>query len=275
MLAVASRNDSAEGSKLFLVPPVAAQQDRSDGKSDADLVASFLAGHARAPAMLWDRYFPFVRRILQRSMGPGQDLEDLVQEVFLRLFRKLPTLRDPALLKGFILVIATRVVQTELRVRWFRRWLGLFEDGTVPDRAAQEGDDHDAREALGRFYRLLDGLSPQHRTAFVLRYVEGLELTEVAAAVDVSLATIKRWLPRIARRVFSQANNDPVLANYMANANPFAVSPQADAGDDETTFAGASGDSDGLDGDGLDRDFGDDEGGASAVARTKRGVTKK
>jgi RNA polymerase sigma-70 factor (ECF subfamily) len=152
-------------------------------------------------------------------VGPAEDVEDLVQEVFLRLYRKLDSLRDPSSLRSFVLCITTRVVQTELRVRWFRRWLGLSSDGELPDHAA-EAPDLEARDALARFYRILDRLSAKHRSAFVLRYVEGLELTEVAGAMGVSLATIKRWLPRVSRRVFAQAVGDPMLALYVGARQP-------------------------------------------------------
>jgi RNA polymerase sigma-70 factor (ECF subfamily) len=202
---------------LYLVGPKVA-----DELTDAELVAAFLRGEERASGLVWNRFYPFVRRILFRAVGPGQDVEDLVQEVFLRLYRKLPSLRDPASLKSFILAITSRVVQTELRVRWFRRWLGLFDDGDMPEHAADDTD-LDAREALDRFYRILDSLNPKHRAAFVLRFVEGLELVDVAAALGVSLATIKRWLPRIAKRVFSQAQRDPLLAGYVMSANPSVV----------------------------------------------------
>jgi RNA polymerase sigma-70 factor (ECF subfamily) len=190
--------------------------------SDAELVDAFLRSDLRAPSALWDRFYPLVRRVLARAVGPGQDVEDLVQEVFLRLYRKLPALRDPSSLKSFVLSIATRVVQTELRVRWFRRWLGLFDDGELPEHAADDTD-LEAREALDRFYRILDRMSAKHRTAFVLRYVEGLELVDVAEALGVSLATIKRWLPRIAKRVFAQAERDPILRAYIGGPNPMVV----------------------------------------------------
>jgi RNA polymerase sigma-70 factor (ECF subfamily) len=157
-----------------------------------------------------------VRRILFRGLGPGQEIEDLVQEAFLRLFRKLPELREVEACRGFVVTITTRVLQSELRSRWLRRWLGLSADGTVPERA-DEGVDLEARDALARFYGLLDRLSAPQRTAFVLRHIEGLELTEVAAAVGVSLATIKRWLPRITRRLHAQAAGDPLLRMYLAD----------------------------------------------------------
>jgi RNA polymerase sigma-70 factor, ECF subfamily len=191
-------------------------------RRDADLVAGFLRGESAASAEIWQRCYPTVRRIAFRAMGPGQDLDDLIQEVFLRLYRKLPSLRDPSSLRAFALAITLRVVKGEQRMRWLKRWLGLFEDGRVPDRPA-EGTDLEAREVLTRFYGILDGLSQKHRMAFVLRYVEGLELTEVAAALKISRATIKRWLPRIVRRVSAQAERDPLLAPYVNKDGSFVV----------------------------------------------------
>lgn len=206
--------------RLYLVPGAPPQAPRA--LDDGALVQAFLRGEGRASSEIWDRFHPLVRRILFRAVGPGHDVDDLAQEVFLRLYRKLPSLRDPGSLRSFVLAITTRVVQGELRVRWVRRWLGLFDDGEMPERPSDDAD-LEAREALDRFYRILDRLSPKHRAAFVLRYVEGLELADVADALDVSLATIKRWLPRISKRVFMQAERDPVLAPYLSPDGPLVV----------------------------------------------------
>jgi RNA polymerase sigma-70 factor, ECF subfamily len=196
--------------KLSLVPDVGLE-----GARDEDLVLACMRKQAGAQAALWDRYYPIVRRTVCRASGPGRDVDDAIQEIFIRLFRKLPGLRDPSALRAFVLSITVRVIKSEQRARWVKGWLGLSPDGDPPDRANDPAD-MDAREALARFYAILDRLSPRHRTAFVLRHVEGLELTDVAAALDISLATIKRWLPRIAHRVFSQAQADPLLAPYLA-----------------------------------------------------------
>src|SRR5215831_5185230 len=170
-----------ERMRLYLVAPGAVPES-----SDGDLVGAWARGAASAPAAIWDRFYPMVRRVLCRSLGPRQDVEDLVQEVFLRLYRKLPALRDPTALRGFVLSITMHVVQTELRNRWIRRWLGLSDDGTLPDVAADDPDpDHEGREALRRFYAVLDRLSAGDRAAFVLRHVEELELVDVAGALRV------------------------------------------------------------------------------------------
>jgi len=201
--------------RLYLVRDAAKSEPR-----DADLVAAFLRKDVWAPAAIWGRYYPLVRRIAFRASGPGRDVDDIVQEVFLRLYRRLPGLRDPAALRAFVLAITVRVIKGDQRVRWLKRWLGLFQDGDAPEDLDGDGGgtDHEAREALARFYAILGRLSPEHRTAFVLRYVENLELADVAVALGVSLATIKRWLPRIAQRVFAQAKGDPALAPYLDRA---------------------------------------------------------
>jgi RNA polymerase sigma-70 factor (ECF subfamily) len=197
---------------LFLV----GEAGRRPDKSDAELVAAFLRDDPGAAADVWERCYPTVRRIVFRLTGPRQDVDDLIQEVFLRLFRQLRGLRDPAALQAFVLAISVRVVKGDQRGRWLKRWLGLFQGGEIPERETRDAD-LDAREAIAHLYRILDGLSPQHRAAFVLRQVEGLELAEVSAAIGVSVATVKRWLPRISRRVFSQAKGDPLLAGYLVS----------------------------------------------------------
>ena len=191
---------------------------------DIELVAAFRmdASKASASAAVWDRYYPLVRRVLARAIGPQHDVEDLVQEVFLRLYRKLPGLRDPTSLRSFVLAITARVLQGELRTRWVRRWLRLWDDGETSEQPATDVD-REAREALSRLYRILDGLAPRHRAAFVLRYIEGLELVDVATAIGVSLATVKRWLAKISGRVLAQASRDPVLAPYLQEGRGSAL----------------------------------------------------
>jgi len=212
---------------LSLVPDV---EGRFDVMRDEDLVRDCLRQRAGAQAALWDRYYPIVRRLVSRASGPGREIDDAIQEIFIRLYRKLPGLRDPSALRAFVISITVRVIKSEQRGRWIRRWLGLSSDGEPPDRAGDPVD-LEAREALARFYEILDRLAPRHRTAFVLRHVDGLELTEVAAALDISLATIKRWLPRIARRVLSQAQSDPRLTPYLARGGAAPYGSQGEKGE--------------------------------------------
>jgi RNA polymerase sigma-70 factor (ECF subfamily) len=181
---------------------------------DAGLARAAMEGHAGAPAAVWQRYAGLVTGLLRRSLGPGADVEDQVQETFVQFFRDVKKLREPSALRAFLIGVATRVARSELRRRRLRRWLMLTDSGTLPDDAGASAD-AEAREAVRRLYALLDGLDDRSRVLFVLRYVEALELTEVAAALKMSLATLKRSLAKVSARVYAMAAGDPLLAAYL------------------------------------------------------------
>jgi RNA polymerase sigma-70 factor (ECF subfamily) len=188
---------------------------------DAALVRALIAGEPDAPRALWRRFAPLVFRILRRTLGPGQDIEDLVQEIFFCVFGKVSALREPAALRQFVLSIAAITARNEIRRRWLRRWSRLASKENVGKEPAFDVD-MDAREALRRFYGVLDRLSADHRTLFVLRFMEGLSLRDVAAASGMSLATAKRRLARARARVRLLVERDPILCDYIT-ADAFSL----------------------------------------------------
>ena len=185
---------------------------------DAELARMAAAHDPRAAAILWDRYSTLVRGILRRSLGPSADVEDLVQEAFLGLFRTLSGLRDPDALRSFIVGTALRVARSELRKRRVRRWLSLTPTGALPENENATTTDPEARRALKRLYEVLDKIDDRGRLAFTLRFFEGYELTEVAEALGCSLATTKRALAKAQERVNAIVKSDPLLAPYAARS---------------------------------------------------------
>lgn len=183
--------------------------------TDAELVRALRADNPAAPAMLWSRCAPSVGRILAKALGPGLDIEDLTQEVFLRVFVRLPSLRDPSALRAFVLAVAMNVLKWELRRRWVGRKVRVSVTGTLPDIEATSADT-EARHALRRCYRILDSLPATERLAFVLRYMEGMTIEEVASALSVSISTAKRWVNRGAAKIADQVADDADLRNYFA-----------------------------------------------------------
>jgi RNA polymerase sigma-70 factor, ECF subfamily len=181
---------------------------------DKALAQALLTAQPGAANELWHKYEPMVRRMLARAMGPDREVDDLTQDVFLTFFDKLPGLRKPESLRSFLISVTTFTIRAELRKRWVRRIMRLTGDGQIPE-PTEEGPDRDEREALSRFYKILDRLSADDRTAFALRFVEGLELLEVAEAMNISLATLKRRLGPIYERVTAQVKLDPLLCSYI------------------------------------------------------------
>jgi RNA polymerase sigma-70 factor, ECF subfamily len=184
---------------------------------DADDVALVLAlrrGDAGAELEAWNRFSPRVDGTLRRMLGPAGEREDLLQEVFIRFFRRVGTLREPAAVRGFLTGICLRVVQGEIAGRRRRRWLRLTATGEAPEMAGGARDD-EAREAVRRYYRLLDGLSSRDRSIFVTRTIEGLTLEEVADLHGVSVSTAQRRIERATKRIALLARRDPLLASFV------------------------------------------------------------
>jgi RNA polymerase sigma-70 factor (ECF subfamily) len=181
---------------------------------DVTLVRGLVAGDPRATREAWRRFGPMVRRILLRTLGPESELEDLSQEVFITFFDRVKTLRDPRTLTAFIMSITSFKIRHHLRWRWLRRWLVL--PGQVEKLELRTFQPNaEAREALVRFFKILDRLNAVDRTAFTLRFVEELELRDVAAALDLSLATTKRRLTRTWKRLACLVRTDPALSDLL------------------------------------------------------------
>lgn len=181
---------------------------------DADLARALIERHAEAPRVVWTRFSSLVRRIVRRSLGPQADVEDVVQDVFAGLFAKPERLQEPAALRAYIVAMTLHHVSYELRRRRVRRWVGLAPTGELPEIRVVDANP-EAHEALIRFYRILDDVRTRDRLAFVLRYVDGMEVAEVAKALGTSVPTARRCFTRAHRRVALLASRDPFLADYL------------------------------------------------------------
>ena len=85
------------------------------------------------------------------------------------------------------------------------------------------GIDDEVLDAYRRTYLLLDRLPADERIAFALRYIEGMELAQVAVVCDVSLATIKRRLGRAEQRFTAGARGDAVLCRWLEAGGRWAT----------------------------------------------------
>jgi RNA polymerase sigma-70 factor (ECF subfamily) len=177
---------------------------------DETLVRETLAGKRWAQRELWYRFAPMVHGLLRRTLSSRSEHDDLAQEVFLRVFRRLHTLEKASALRSFIYSVAVRVVSEEIRhfcvLKRARDQLELIK----PD-VGNTGADFEARDVLVRVQRLLDGMKDKHRAVFVLRHVEGLGLREIATGLDLSLATVKRYLVRATRSLHQAVFRDEGL----------------------------------------------------------------
>jgi RNA polymerase sigma-70 factor (ECF subfamily) len=168
------------------VAVVASKQTGTPLDADVAVAEGLLAGDPSAPLEAWRRFSPAVAVTLRRMLGPGGDLEDMVQEVFLRFFDGLGGLRNRQSIRAFITGIAVRRAQEEIRRRDVRRRLAHLLPSFLRPRTFEL--DTQSRDAIARLYRVLDSLRPEDRTLYVLRYIQGLDHNRLAEVLGVSSA---------------------------------------------------------------------------------------
>lgn len=140
------------------------------------------------------RYAPYVGAVGLRILGARDDLDDLVQDVFLEAARGLDGLRDPKAMKAWLATVTVRLARKRLRKK---KLLGIFlrskpEAIDVADPAASP----EQRTLLMQVYGALGRLPVDDRIAWTLRHLEGERLERVALLCDCSLATAKRRIKR-------------------------------------------------------------------------------
>ena len=206
--------------KLRLVPTSVEERRQEERRqTDAELVTALQRKERGAAEAIWNRHSESVRRFLNRALGSSDDeAEDLTQEVFIRVFARARAIREPSALRGFIMSVAFWVLKWELRRRWVRRVVRLSKSGDLPEIGAEGGADQEARHALRACYAILDRLSVQERTAFVLRYLEEMTNEEVADRLECSVSTAKRVLTRASARVSAQVGKNADLRSYFLDA---------------------------------------------------------
>lgn len=183
-------------------------------ESAAAIVASVRAGHAAGGAALYDRYHEHVQRVLVRVLGPDADLADLIQDVFLEAIDSIEQLDDPEALRGWLASIAVFRARAEIRRRTHSRWFPLFANEQLPEVTAPVSTP-EIDEAVRATYGVLAKLPTEERILFALRFIDGMQITEIAETCRVSLATVKRRLTRAQRRFLAVARAAPAITEWL------------------------------------------------------------
>lgn len=179
---------------------------------DSAIVTAFLGGEERAFQELVERYQTRLLNFIYRTIGDRDRAEDLVQEVFIRVYRHLHRFDRSKKFSTWVYTIASNLAKNELRNR-SRSPLVLFQtiqgSNDEEDRPVQFEDTTSRPDDMYRKRHLRDlveqtvaQLPEHHRQVFVLRELEGKSYEEIAEITDCNLGTVKSRLNR-ARTAFA------------------------------------------------------------------------
>ena len=102
------------------------QGQARDTDSDVALVEALRRGDPQAELAAWNRFATGVDQTLRRMLGPGPDREDLLQEVFIRFFQRIGTLRDCGVKRAFQIFALSHVEKLRLHTHRLRHPLHLL-----------------------------------------------------------------------------------------------------------------------------------------------------
>jgi len=192
--------DTTVGFEFDTCPPTIVREDESA------LIEELRAGIDSAYETLIARFEVPVFNIVSRLMDDPGDAPDVVQEVFLKIFRNIGSFRQDASLKTWIYRIAVNEARNHRR--WFsrhrRQEVGLEADpgetqgyqDWLPDPGRSPFETAVDRETRELIEEALAQVNAPFRAALVLREIEGLSYEEIAEILEVSLGTVKSRILR-------------------------------------------------------------------------------
>lgn len=159
---------------------------------------------------VYQEYFPFVWRTARRMGVNDSSLDDVCQDVFVAVHRRLPEFEGRSSLKTWMFGFVLNVVQVHHRTQRrknvsYRATGEVVDPDTVEDSRSQSPDEQMSRtEAADIAHDLLSRLPDDKRAVFILSELEGMSAAEIAEAVSANVNTVYARL-RAARQQFSQA----------------------------------------------------------------------
>ena len=190
-------------------------QNTTAGKKAApetQLIARAQRGDEEAFAALYDAHKRRVYSLCLRMTSDTAEAEDLSQEAFLQLFRKISTFRGESAFTTWLHRLVVNVVLMHLRKKGLQK-VSLDEVDTSQEEPVKRDYGEDDRRLIGSIDRIILGraiaaLPPGYRAIFVLHDVEGFEHNEIAQIMDCSIGNSKSQLHKARMKLREHLRRD-------------------------------------------------------------------
>lgn len=163
--------------------------DLTDRLYERLLVLRCQTGDATAFAELVERYQPRLHYFLRKLLGETHRAEDVLQDVWLDVFRSLARLKDAGAFPAWLYRIAR-----DRAFREFRRPTPAYQPLDAVDVADDSGDEDFSAEDAAAVHTALDRLPPEQREALLLRFLEGMRYEEIARVTGSPVGTVRSRL---------------------------------------------------------------------------------
>ena len=191
-------------------------------ESDVQLIQRILSGDEAAFGILVEKHQKSVHALAWRKIGDFHDAEEITQDTFLQVYKKLPTLKDPYKFAGWLYVIANR-----LCIDWTRKKnlaIQSLEDTPVEEvekisytyHVSEQAEIASSERRREIVKKLLAKLPESERTVMTLHYLGEMTVKEISKFLGVSVSAIQNRLYRARRRL--QAEEERLVQEVLSSA---------------------------------------------------------
>ncbi len=170
--------------------------------TDEELIEQFKNGNLYAFDVLVKRYKDQLVNFAYRFLGDKDDSEDIVQETFLRVYKKKNAYKSVAKFSTWIYTITGNLAKTELRRRKRRKLLSLsnlgYEDKDFDVKSEDMGPDEEVDKKIqdSVFQKGIDRLPEKFKEVIIFRDIQELSYEEISSIVKIPLGTVKSRVNR-------------------------------------------------------------------------------
>ena len=160
--------------------------------NEADLIKGCLNGERKMQQELYDRFAPKMYGVCLRYAGNTEEAEDILQEGFIKIFKKIGSYRGEGSFEGWIRRIFVNTAFEHFRRKTYLQPISDKEEGTIEGTYLSVLDNLAEKDIIG----LVQKLSPGYRTVFNMYVVEGYTHKQIAEMLKISEGTSKSQLSR-------------------------------------------------------------------------------
>lgn len=166
--------------------------ERNQNISESDLIVGCLEGNRRMQEELYRRFSPRMYAVCLRYTSNAEEAQDILQEGFIKVFKKLDSFRSEGSFEGWVRRIFVNTAIEHFRRKRYLMPVTEKEENTIEGKYTSALDDLAEKDVM----TLIQELSPGYRTVFNLYVVEGYTHKEIADMLGISEGTSKSQLSR-------------------------------------------------------------------------------
>lgn len=175
--------------------------------NEKELLQRVAGGDTAAFARLYDAYWNKIYSMSMLYMKSPQAAQDIVQDVFMKLWDKRQSLPEVQAFRPFLFVMARNLLISRLRATFFHEDLAAAEGEPMKEKWLLPDRQLSYKESVQLLHQAMDQLAPQQKKAFQLSRTEGLSYREIAEKMQISPLTVRTHISTALASIRLYLNN--------------------------------------------------------------------